>query len=431
MTAVPDWEGRPREIRHVDLRDGISPTATGPAPVLVIWWWNALPLGFNVYRPTELPLADDQLRGLAARLVAQQLAARLPALGGTPHAVNDGRAFIEPSLDAVRAFGDFDAIDALAAPARADAAALGVIVCTRDRPEALDSCLQALRAQHRPAGELLVVDNSGCGSAREVVQRHDGVRYVHEPRPGLSVARNAGLRHATRPLVAFTDDDVRVHPSWAAELVEAFARHPDASAVTGLVLPAALDTEAERFFQFEMGGFGIRHVPVRFDARFFGSTLAIGPQVWRIGAGANMAFRREVFGRVGGFDERLGAGAAGCSEDSELWYRVLAGGGVCVYEPRAVAFHHHRADWPALRAQMRAYLRGHVAALLIQHARFGHAGNLRRALWHLPHYFADLGLRVLLKGSTRRGALLAEEVRGWASGLAYALRPGATRPRSY
>lgn len=433
MTAAggASMDGPAWDIRHVDLRAGVSPAAAGPSPVHVTWWWNALPLGQNAYLPAELPLADDQLRALTARLVAQQLAARLPALGGTPHAVDDGRPFIQPPIEAARAFSDFDALDALAVPAAAEAAALGVIVCTRDRPDALHSCLQALRVQHRPAGELLVVDNSAAGSAREVVQRHDGVRYVHEPRPGLSVARNAGLRHATRPLLAFTDDDVRVSPSWTAELVEAFTRHPDASVVTGLVLPATLDTEAERFFQFEMGGFGIRHVPVRFDARFFDSTLARGPQVWRIGAGANMAFRREVFGRVGGFDERLGAGAAGCSEDSELWYRVLAGGGVCVYEPRAVAFHHHRADWPALRTQMRAYLRGHVAALLIQHARFRHRGNLRRALWHLPGYFADLGLRVLVKGDGRRGALLAEEVRGWAGGLAYGMRPGAIRPRSY
>jgi GT2 family glycosyltransferase len=427
-------DGLPWDIQHVDLRAGVSPEAAGPAPVHVTWWWNALPLGHNAYFPSELPLADDQLRAMAARLVANQLAARLPAFGGTPHAVNDGRPFIQPPLQAVRGVvdaGALDALDALAVPAIAEAADLGVIVCTRDRPEALDRCLQALRAQRRPAGELLVVDNSASGSAREVAQRHDGVRYVHEPRPGLSVARNAGLRHATRPLLAFTDDDVRVSPSWTAELVEAFTRHPDASVVTGLVLPATLDTEAERFFQIEMGGFGVRHVPVRFDARFFRSTLAIGPQVWRIGAGANMAFRREVFERVGGFDERLGAGAAGCSEDSELWYRVLANGGVCVYEPRAVAFHHHRGDWPSLRGQMRAYLRGHVAALLIQHARFRHAGNLRRALWHLPSYFADVALRALVKGDRRRGAVLAEEVRGWAGGLAYALRPGAIRPRSY
>ena len=420
------------ELQHLDLRGGAAPVADGAAPVQVVWWWNALPVGSAAYLPAELPLGDDQLRDLAARFAAEQLATRLPTFGGAAAPDSHGRPLIEPALDAVRDFDDFAAVDALAAPAQAGASALAVIVCTRDRPPALAGCLAALRAQRRPPGEILVVDNSLEGSARAVAGAHPGVRWLHEPRPGLSVARNAGLRACTRPLVAFTDDDTRAHPNWTAELVDAFERHPEATAVTGLVLPAALDTEAERFFQFDMGGFGSRHVPVRFDARFFAANLALAPQVWRIGAGANMAFRRAVFDRVGGFDERLGAGAAGCSEDSELWYRILADGGVCLYEPRAVVDHHHRADWRSLRAQMRAYMRGHVAALLIQHARFGHRGNLRRALWQLPGYFLNTALDLPIRRTRRaRGIVLWEQLRGWASGLAFALRPGGRRPQSY
>jgi len=53
-------------------------------------------------------------------------------------------------------------------------------------------------------------------------------------------------------------------------------------------------------------------------AAFFGPQVAYGVPVWAIGAGANMAFRREAFERVGVFDERLGAGATGCSEDFAL-----------------------------------------------------------------------------------------------------------------
>ena len=80
---------------------------------------------------------------------------------------------------------------------------------------------------------------------------------------------------------------------------------------------------------------------------------------------------------VGGFDERLGAGAAGCSEDSELWYRLLAAGHTVPYEPAAVVFHHHRSDVEAVRRQAAAYLEGHVAALFIQFARrYRHLGNL-------------------------------------------------------
>ena len=50
------------------------------------------------------------------------------------------------------------------------------------------------------------------------------MRYVREDRPGLSCARNRGLREARAGIVAFTDDDVRVDPLWVAALVRGFAR---------------------------------------------------------------------------------------------------------------------------------------------------------------------------------------------------------------
>jgi GT2 family glycosyltransferase len=106
-----------------------------------------------------------------------------------------------------------------------------------------------------------------------------------------------------------------------------------------------------------------------------------------------MAFRRDAFHRVGLFDERLGAGASGCSEDSELWYRLLAEGHRCRYWPSAVVLHHHRADWESLRQQTYSYMRGHVAALFVQFERYGHWGNIYRAFVALPVYLARLAFR--------------------------------------
>ena len=82
--------------------------------------------------------------------------------------------------------------------------------------------------------------------------------------------------------------------------------------------------------------------------------------------------------QVGGFDERLDVGAAGCSGDSEMWYRIMASGGTCRYEPTAVVFHRHRRDLESFKQQIFSYMRGHVAALLIQFEKTGHWGNLRR-----------------------------------------------------
>src|SRR5262249_52194285 len=159
-----------------------------------------------------------------------------------------------------------------------------------------------------------------------------------------------------------------------------------------------------------------------FDRAFFSRHRSRGCPTWEIGAGANMAFRRSAFTRIGYFDERLDVGAAGCSGDSEYWYRVLAAGWSCRYEPSAVVFHRHRRSFAALDRQILAYMRGHVAALLVQFERSGHWGNLRRAFIALPFWYARRSLGRMVRGRDGSNCLLGAEIRGSLSGIAYYLR---------
>lgn len=412
------------DIRHVDLSGDRPEIAAGPRPLFVVYWWGALPLGVKTYLPEQLPLDSAELSSLAAEFASAQLAARLPQLGGPARATYDGRPFLRVAPGAVEICSDLlGRLDALAETARVSATELSVIVCTRDRPEALERCLESLAAQDSPPGQTIVVDNSRHRTAEAVTARFAGVEYVHEPRPGLSVARNAGVRASRGALVAFTDDDVEAGPSWTAEISRAFA-NAEVEAVTGLVLPARLATPAQCYFQFSMGGFGAQCIPLIFDRRFLDETSAMGAQVWRIGAGANMAFRRGMFDRIGLFDERLGAGASGCSEDSELWYRLLANGGACLFEPRAVVIHHHREQWSELRRQVRAYMTGHVSALFVQAARYRHSGNIRRIFLQLPGYFLRAAFWAIRDGGgIPRLQILGQEIIGWLYGLQYAVRP--------
>ena len=412
------------DIRHIDLSGERPEVVASPRPLFAVFWWRALPLGVRTYLPEQLPLDRHELASVTAELVSAQLAARVPQFGGPARATYDGRPFIRVPVDAVADTGELlDQLDSLAGTTPVSASELSVIVCTRDRPDSLERCLARLVQQQSPPGQIIVVDNSKGRTADAVAARFAGVDYVHEPRPGLSIARNAGIRASRGALIAFTDDDVEPGPSWTAEIVRAFAG-ASVDAVTGLVLPARLETPAQCLFQFQMGGFGAACVPMIFDARFFAETCPYAAQVWRIGAGANMAFRRAVFDRVGLFDERLGAGASGCSEDSELWYRILANGGACLFEPRACVTHHHREQWSELRRQVRAYMKGHVSALFVQAARFSHSANIRRIFLQLPRYFARAAVRAVQDGGgIPRLQILWEEIVGWASGLQYAFRP--------
>jgi cellulose synthase/poly-beta-1,6-N-acetylglucosamine synthase-like glycosyltransferase len=129
---------------------------------------------------------------------------------------------------------------------------------------------------------------------------------------------------------------------------------------------------------------------------------------------ADLPFQWQNPAHNGLFDERLGAGAAGCSEDSEFWYRMLAAGMSIIYEPRAVVWHSHRTDRQAFRSQMKQYMRGHVAALLVQYEKHRHVGNLRRLFLSVPLYYFQRLKSTLRMGDWR---LLFGELLGYASGL--------------
>ena len=101
-----------------------------------------------------------------------------------------------------------------------------VAVCTRDRPDDVAKCLDALSRLPDDGQEVLVIDNCPSTDATEhIVRKHPRVRYVREPRPGLDVARNRALREAAGAIVAFTDDDAVVDHNWLRAILPSFD-HP-------------------------------------------------------------------------------------------------------------------------------------------------------------------------------------------------------------
>jgi GT2 family glycosyltransferase/SAM-dependent methyltransferase len=417
---------RPRRIVHVDLARGLPPEGldAARAPVFLVVWWRDLLLGYeHIHRGATV----TELASRVAHLIGPSVGRRL--LGPAYPPPRPGLEPVgPPHLDAVLALTEpLRELEDQAVGESQDGVSVTLAICTRERPIALERCLRSITEAIQAPDEVLVVDNAPhTATTRDVLRAFPAFRYLPEPRPGLSSARNAAVREATGDLLAFVDDDVVVHPLWLAPLRRAFA-DPDVMAATGLVLPAELETEAQVAFETIHGGLGLGFERARYDRGFLRATVAYGMPVWKIGAGANMAIRRAAFDLVGEFDERLGAGAAGCSEDSEFWYRLIAEGWACRYEPDSVVFHHHRRETAALTGQIHDYVRGHVAALFVQFARFRHGGNLRRALLALPNHFAKRTLRALARRVAERTGLAARqpvdlyrsEVTGYLRGLGY------------
>lgn len=269
-----------------------------------------------------------------------------------------------------------------------EAVGVSLIVATCNRPDDLRRCLTSVVASRTQRKlQIIVVDNRpGLPGIREVMKDFPQAELVEEPRPGSSYARNAGLAAAREEIVAMTDDDMMVSPDWLERLIEPF-RRADVAAVTGNTLPASLDNEAE--LQFEAyGGFGRGYCSREFDEYWFHRWKRRATPTWQLGGTGNVAFRRSLFEdpQVGPFEECLGAGVpAGVGEDTLWFYQVLRAGMVILYEPGAVAWHHHRVTMDGLKKQLMAYSKGHVAYHLVTLMKYRDKRALVRLGYELPH----------------------------------------------
>ena len=207
---------------------------------------------------------------------------------------------------------------------------MSLAIATLERPANLSECLDAVLAGAAVPIEVIVVDQSHDQRTEHALAgRPWGATravYIRQPRRGLSASRNAAIAQATRPLVAFTDDDCLPHHGWLETIERAFTFAPHLDAVTGRVLP--LGPPAPGTYAISS-----RLSEARVD--FVGRCVP-----WLVGTGGNFAVRREWFKRIGTFDERLGAGAPGrAAEDADVFNRLLMAGATVRYEPKAIIYH--------------------------------------------------------------------------------------------
>lgn len=292
---------------------------------------------------------------------------------------------------------------------------VSVVICTRNRSESLRRCLEKINEQTCMPIEIIVVDNAPSdNSTMDVVKDFNNVDYYREERPGLSIARNLGAQLAKSSIVAYTDDDVEVDKFWTYRVWESFMTM-DIVAITGLVIASSLETESQQIFE-KHWGFNKGYQDIYFDLNYFQKKKNV-PRIWEIGAGANMAFRKNIIIEANYFDERLGAGASGCSEDSELWFRILIKGYKIHYNPRVVVFHEHRKDMNQLKKQLFSYMCGHVSSLLIQDKENKQIGY-KNYVSHLPKYYFLL-LRMGFPNYKFRYRTLWSEIKGIVMGVKF------------
>lgn len=215
-----------------------------------------------------------------------------------------------------------------------------LIICTWNRQASLSEVLCTLEACHPPVGtqwEILLVDNNSSDDTRLVCETFARkypslVRYVFEPRQGKSNALNTAIREARGEILAFTDDDVKIHPDWLTELLDAFQRF-DCMGVAGRIV-AVWESPKPKWFA-EDGPYALMAAIVRYECGDEPCEVKVPP------FGANFAFRRKAFEQFGEFRTDLGPNSKTLmkGEDTEFCARLLSAGQKIVYAPKAIIYH--------------------------------------------------------------------------------------------
>lgn len=222
-----------------------------------------------------------------------------------------------------------------------------MVICayTMKRWDLLGAAVRSATEQTRPATEVLLVVDHNDELLVRATAAFPGVHVVANGFDvGLSGARNTGIQRASGDVLAFLDDDAAAEPDWLERLAGGYD-DPNVFGVGGYVDPAWERGDRPRWMPSEFDwvvGCSYRGLPTTTDEI-------------RNPIGANMSIRREVFGRVGGFESRLGRVGTtplGC-EETELCIRARQHqpGSKVLHQPDAIV--HHFV--PSARTTLRYY----------------------------------------------------------------------------
>jgi glycosyltransferase involved in cell wall biosynthesis len=280
---------------------------------------------------------------------------------------------------------------------------ISVLISTRERPQQLDACVKSVLANDHKSFEIIVIDQS----AEPYTGVQDPRLHIHHSRTcGKSVALNAAIERASGGLFAFTDDDCTVYPDWLTRGHELLQARPEVDLVYGALLAIPHNPSIWFVPVFSPGGLEVVSGAAR--ARLRG------------GAGANMFARRQLFERIGGFDDAIGPGAPFRScEEYDIYYRALRAGAKVLRDPENGVLHWGKrahGDGSSQRL-IQDYFYGE-GAVLAKHVRAGDLVALRISLTIM---LRELGL-LTCSSLVRRNRTGIDLAAKWFSGFGRGFR---------
>lgn len=237
------------------------------------------------------------------------------------------------------------------------------VVPARNEAAGIGACVDALRRQGgQTRVEIIVVDNGSSDDTAAIAAAH-GARVVHEPRPGLAHARQAGLVAALAPILVFIDADTLVPPGWAATALAEFKCHPRMVAFS----PGFYFHDGRLLDNIGNGVFREFLCPLT-------NAVLLGLGRPGILIGSTIALRTDALRAAGGVDQAFQF----YGEDTMIARRLAAFGEVrYVQRPRL----HTSARRYQDRGLINVIYRYFTIFLFIQLGRIGMAGRLARTFY--------------------------------------------------
>lgn len=202
---------------------------------------------------------------------------------------------------------------------------LSIIIATHARPDSLGRLIASLKPQLHPSKSELIVAENGTPLPTQLAAADHVTAHLHDPRPGKCRVQNLAIKRASGEILAFLDDDLVVARDYVNQVERFFGYHSEFAAMKGRILPLEDPHKIA----------GVNWVYLDLPLVDHGDEIIEVEGV----LGANMAFLATALRAVGPFDERLGPGAAGHEEETEMSARLRRAGYRIGYSPNAVVYH--------------------------------------------------------------------------------------------
>lgn len=215
-----------------------------------------------------------------------------------------------------------------------------LIIATRNRGSLLKKCLNSIKQQTIKPNEIVIIDNNSTDNTKQTILAFSNnlpIKHFFEKRVGYSHAKNTGIKKSTGDLLLFTDDDCVAEKNWLKELTNCF-EDKNVFLAAGEVesLETSQQTQTQKFLNKK------NNCSIKKQFSFL-----------KKGASANLAARKQLFQKIGYFDESMPS-----QEDTDLFWRAQEAGFQVRLNDKAIVFHQNEKTILGFAKQIFRYGKG-------------------------------------------------------------------------